>query len=80
MSNITAPSNLDNLRQVFAVHRLPDTLVTNGPTVTSELFSEFMLQNGIRLIRKAPFHPAWNGLAERDVQTVKEPEEDDTRL
>ncbi|XP_061883310.1 uncharacterized protein K02A2.6-like isoform X1 [Entelurus aequoreus] len=73
MSNITAPTTIDKLRQVFAVHGLPDTLVTdNGPTFTSELFSEFMQQNGIHHIRTAPFHPASNGLAERAVQTVKE--------
>lgn len=73
MSNITAPSTIDKLRQVFAVHGLPDTLVSdNGPTFTSEMFSEFTEQNGIRHIRTAPFHPASNGLAERAVQTVKE--------
>ncbi len=72
MSNITAPTTTDRLRQVFAVHRLPDTLVTdNGPTFTSELFREFLCQNGIRHIRTAPFHPASNGLAERAVQKVK---------
>lgn len=73
MSNITAPTTIDKLRQVFAVHGLPDKLVTDkGPTFTSELFSEFMQQNGIHHIRTAPFHPASNGLAERAVQTVKE--------
>lgn len=73
ISNITAPTTIDKLRQVFAVHWLPDTLVIdNGPTVTSELFSEFMQQNGVHHVRTAPFHPASNGLAERAVQTVKE--------
>lgn len=73
MGNITAPSTIEKLRQVFAVHGLPDSLVSdNGPTFTSELFSDFMQQNGIRHIRTAPFHPASNGLAERAVQTVKE--------
>ena len=70
MSNITTPTTIDKLRQVFAVHGLPDT--DNGPTFTSELFSEFMHQNGIQHVRSAPFHPASNGLAERAVQTVKE--------
>ena len=73
MSNITAPKTIDKLRQIFAIHGLPDTVVTdNGPTFTSELFGEFMEQNGIRHVRTAPFHPASNGLAERAVQTVKE--------
>lgn len=73
MSNITAPTSIDKLRQVFAVCGLPDTLVTdNGMTFTSELFGEFMQQNDIHHIRTAPFHPAANGLAECAVQTVKE--------
>jgi len=73
MSNITAPTTIDKLRQVFAVNGLPDKLVTdNGPTFTSEVVSEFMQQNGINHIRTAPFHPASNGLAEWAVQTVKE--------
>jgi transposase InsO family protein len=68
-----APTTIDKLRAVFAVHGLPDTVVTdNGTSFTSELFSEFMQQNGIHHIRTAPFHPASNGLAERAVQTVKE--------
>ncbi|XP_039664152.1 uncharacterized protein K02A2.6-like [Perca fluviatilis] len=73
MTNITAPVTIDKLRQVFAIHGLPDTVVTdNGPTFTSELFGAFMEQNGIRHVCTAPFHPASNGLAERAVQTVKE--------
>lgn len=59
--------------KLFAVHGLPDTLVTDsGPMFTNELFSEFMQQNGIHHIQTAPFHPASNGLAEQAVQTVKE--------
>ncbi|XP_061105010.1 uncharacterized protein K02A2.6-like [Conger conger] len=73
MSNITAPVTIDKLRQVFAIHGIPDSLVTdNGLTFTSELFSEFMQENGIHHARTAPFYPASNGLAERAVQTVKE--------
>lgn len=72
MKNITAHTTIDILRQVFAVHGLPDTLVSdNGPTLTSELFGEFMRQNGIHHIRTAPFHLASNGLVEKAVQTVK---------
>lgn len=53
--------------------RVPDTVVMdNGPTFTSELVGEFMGQDGIRHIQRAPFHPASNGLAEQAVQAVKE--------
>lgn len=73
MSNIAAPLTIEKLRQVFVVHGLPETVVTdNGPTFTSEMFSEFMDQNGIHHFRTALFHPASHGLPERAVQTVKD--------
>lgn len=73
MSNITATTTIEKLRQVFSTHGLPDSLVSdNATTFTCDLFQEFMRRNGIRHVRSAPFHPASNGLAERAVQTLKE--------
>lgn len=73
MSNITAMATTEKLRSVFAIHGLPDAVVSdNGPTFTSEVFQEFMEKNGIRHVRTAPYHPASNGLAERAVETLKE--------
>ncbi|XP_029567815.1 uncharacterized protein K02A2.6-like, partial [Salmo trutta] len=73
MSNITATTTIEKLRQVFSTHGLPDSLVSdNATTFTCDLFQEFMQRNGIRNVRSAPFHPASNGLAERAVQTLKE--------
>ena len=60
------------LRQAFVQHELPDAVVLdNGHCFTSRVFSEFMRQNGIQHIKVAPYHPAFNGLAERAVQTFK---------
>ncbi|KAL2086043.1 hypothetical protein ACEWY4_017102 [Coilia grayii] len=73
MSNITAAVTTKKLRSIFAIHGLPDTVVTdNGPTFTSEVFKEFMEKNGIRHVCTAPYHPASNGLAERAVATLKD--------
>ena len=69
----TALMTVRELRDSFVQHGLPDELVSdNGPCFTSNVFQDFMTQNGIRHIAVAPYHPASNGLAERAVQTFKD--------
>ena len=54
------------LRQVFAVHGLPEVLVSdNGISFTCTEFQTFVERNGFRHIRSAPYHPAINGLDEQ---------------
>jgi len=73
MNKITAEKTICTIRDLFATHGLPDTLVSdNGPTFTSDEFKTFMKMNGIRHVLVSPYHPASNGLAERAVQTFKE--------
>ena len=43
----------------------------NGPQFVAKEFEEFMLNNGIKHIRSAPYHPATNGLVEHFVQSFK---------
>ena len=72
MNRITSAQTILQLRHVFAVHGLPDTVVTdNGPSFSSREFSTFLTYNGVQHIRTSPFHPASNGFAERCVQTFK---------
>ena len=60
------------LRAIFAVHGLPELLVShNGSSFNSQEFRIFLKRNGIRQVLTAPCHPASNGLAERAVQTFK---------
>ena len=48
-------------------------LVTdNGTVFTSDEFSRFTKQNGIRHVRSAPYYPVSNDLVERAVQTFKD--------
>lgn len=62
----TTAVTVEKLRESFATHGLPDTVVSdNGPAL------EFLIQNGVHHIRTAAYHPASNGLAERSVQTFK---------
>ena len=72
MSNITSCKTIGKLKQLFATHGLPKTIVTdNGSSFTSNEFQDFVKRNGIRHVTSAPYHPSSNGLAERAVQLVK---------
>ena len=70
MDTITSEKTIARLYSIFSTHDLPQQIVTdNGPTFTSE---EFMKQNRIKHTFSAPYHPSFNGLAERAVQTSKQ--------
>ena len=57
---------------MFSTHGLSEQLVTdNGAQFTSEVFQQFLRENGIKHVRSAPYHPSTNGEAERFVQTFK---------
>ena len=72
MSVTTASATLDVLREWFAVHGIPEQIVTdNGTQFTSEAFEIFVKRNSIKHIKSAPYHPASNGLAERFIQSLK---------
>ena len=73
MNSITSTATIEKLREMFATHGLPATVVSdNGSNFTSSEFQEFMKKNGIKHIKVAPYHPASNGLAERAVRIFKE--------
>ena len=68
----TSELTIQALRGLFAVHGLPDQVVSdNGPQFVSKEFQQFMKENGIKHTRCAPYHPSSNGLAERFVQKLK---------
>ena len=72
MSSTTTAATVEKLRHIFAVHGLPQRIVTdNGPQFTSREFAEFLEGNGVVHVQVAPYHPSSNGLAERAVQTFK---------
>ena len=72
MNKITAWDTIQELREVFSTMGLCQEIVTdNGPTFTSLEFQKFLRHNGVKHITVSPYHPASNGLAERNVQTFK---------
>ncbi|KFD61562.1 hypothetical protein M514_08460 [Trichuris suis] len=73
MRSTTAGSTIRILRELFAIHGLPDSIVSdNGPQFTSEEFQVFCRDNFIPSIRVSPHHASSNGQAERMVQTTKD--------
>ena len=73
MRSTTSAATIEKLREMFATHGLPATVVSdNGSNFTSSEFQEFMKKNGIKHIAVSPYHPASNGLAERAVRIFKE--------
>jgi len=72
MTSTTSRTTIVELTRLFAQFGLPHALVTdNGTQFTSAEFATFMNERGIRHLRSAPYHPATNGAAERNVQTLK---------
>ena len=71
-NSCTSAITIEKLRDSFATHGLPDTLVSdNGPCFVSQEFEGFRKGSGIRHVGTGPYHPASNGLAERAVQSFK---------
>ena len=73
MTSTNAERIIDELRLIFASHRLPEEVVSdNGPQFTSTEFAEFIRKNGIKHTLVPPYHPQSNGAAERSVRVVRD--------
>lgn len=71
LKSSTTHATIEALRTLFRTFGLPRTLVSdNGPQFTSWEFQNFMNLNNIVHLWTAPYHPQYNGLAERAVRTV----------
>jgi hypothetical protein len=71
--DVSKPLILVELRRMFAAYGLPVELVSdNGPQLVSEEFEIFLKRNGVKHTLSPTYHPASNGLAERNVQTFKQ--------
>ena len=73
MSSTTAQATVDALRSLFAIHGLPEEIISdNGPEFVAQEFKDFLRYNHVKQILSAPYHPASNGKAERAVRTFKQ--------
>ena len=60
------------MKQLFGEHGIPEKLISdNGKPYTSHEFKQFTTEWGIQHITSSPRYPQSNGMAERNVQTIK---------
>ena len=72
--NARAAAMITILRELFAKYGMPVHCVSdNEPQFRSEEFTCFLKMNGVKHVRVAPYHAASNVLAERMVQSFKNP-------
>ena len=70
--NLSSKTLITTLRYMFADYGKPQVIVSdNGRQFVSEETLEFLRANNIKFMHSPPWHPASNGLAERDVQSFK---------
>ncbi|UYV82946.1 K02A2.6-like [Cordylochernes scorpioides] len=68
----TSLNTIKLLNDIFSTHGYPFVMVSDNASIfTGDTFLNYCLENGIRQKFIAPGHPATNGLAERNVQTLK---------
>jgi len=68
----TTESTINLLSEIFCFHGFPNSIVSDNASIfTSDAFKSFCKNHGITQRLIAPGHPATNGLAERNVQTLK---------
>ena len=72
LNNMKSSELITHLKSIFSRHGIPEVMVTdNGPNYTSDEFQSFTKNWGIQHITSSPKYPQSNGLAERNVQTLK---------
>ncbi|BET02945.1 Hypothetical Protein NTJ_15763 [Nesidiocoris tenuis] len=68
----TSSSTINLLESIFAFHGYPKVLVSDNASIfVGEEFREYCSNHGVFQKLIAPGHPATNGLAERNVQSLK---------
>ena len=73
MQSTASATTIVKLREIFATHGLPETIVSdNGPNFTSAELENFLSKNGIKHTKVSPYHPASNGQVEQAVRVFKE--------
>ena len=72
LTSTTSLNIIDALKDIFARHGIPETVMSdNGPQYSSLEFFQFSQKYNFQHITSSPYYPQSNGHVERGVQTVK---------
>ena len=72
-NSMTSEATVNALKTIFSRGGIPHTLVSdNGPQFKYQEFKDFLDWLGVLHKPTSPYHPSYNGQAERVVQTVKQ--------
>ena len=66
-----AYSTTKEMKAIFARHGIPNTVIADNMPFHSKEFYQFSKEWNFTLITSSPRYPQSNGMAERNVQTVK---------
>ena len=70
LSDTSSPTIIKYMKSIFARHGSPKTVISDNPFDTAE-FKKFQREWDFKLTTSSPYHPKSNGLAERNIQTLK---------
>ena len=71
MESKTAEATVKAMKQIFARHGIPNTVVADNMPFNSKAFRQFAKEWDFSVVTSSPNYAQSNGLAERNVQTMK---------
>ena len=71
MNSKTAEATINKMKQIFSRHGIPNTLVADNMPFNSKAFRQFAKEWDFSVVTSSPNYAQSNGLAERNVQTIK---------
>ena len=71
MNSKTAEATVNKMKQIFSRHGIPNTLVADNMPFNSKAFKQFAKEWDFSVTTSSPNYAQSNGLAERNVQTIK---------
>ena len=71
MNSKTADVTIAKMKSIFARHGIPNVVVADNMPFGSRAFQQFAKEWGFKVVTSSPTYPQSNGLAERNVQSIK---------